>query len=606
MTPQYSRDNIQFISRWTNDPAGNGEATDYWFAPVQKINRGYLDNWNISDGSVRVSGWHANNASLFQPYHFLILFDNTTGQQVAVQNVPTTASNDVAQVYRDTYSANKSRFSADFTNVQLQPNHSYSLVSRYSISNSGNGDDGIAADKTDYWYPSQLLNQRAYYIDGFTTNGNQLTVHGWFVNDHSTTETHPYVILLNNGHEIGRNAVTLTTRNDVARVYPNIFNSEHSGFSTTFTIPNDLTGNLTFVLRFSNDDANGEGQRDDIYSGNYVTNAGYFDAVNTNGDNLTVSGWHAAESALNKRYSYVFAMDGITGREIARWNVTSPITRNDVQNAYQWISNSNNSGFSINVNDDALKNHEVRFMHRYTDDVNGNGNAIDYYDTAMYYFNDDGQKAVNQFVTLIDPNDNYPDGRPHTLYSVYFGGNGQKVYGANFINGRWYNFQQGSGKLVGFSQRVIDWFRARRHRITYSMYGSRNGADGTADCSGSMTQALRDAGAYPYGGLYNTDSLHGYLTFNGYYLAGQGTGYLQVQYGDIIIWGRRGYSGGAGGHTVAISSFGNGENILCISTCGYGEDHPHEAVQEYNYYRYWRDDDSPYQYVYRPYNPARA
>ncbi|ECQ5639291.1 mannosyl-glycoprotein endo-beta-N-acetylglucosamidase, partial [Campylobacter jejuni] len=53
------------------------------------------------------------------------------------------------------------------------------------------------------------------------------------------------------------------------------------------------------------------------------------------------------------------------------------------------------------------------------------------------------------------------------------------------------------GRLVngGFSTRVINWFLQREGKITYSMYGSRTGADGTADCSGSMTMALRTAGA---------------------------------------------------------------------------------------------------------------
>lgn len=605
LSPQYSRDQIQFVSRWTDDQAGNGNAVDYWFSPVQKINRGWLDNWNVSDGTVHVSGWHADDAALFQPYHFLILYDNTAHRQVAVQKVDNRTSADVARVYGDSYSAHHARFSADFSGVQLYPNHAYSLVSRYSVISTGNGDDGVAADKTDYWYTSESLNQRASHIDGFRTNGHQLTVSGWFADDQSLLDTHPYLIVLNNGHEIGRNALTLTRRPDVARVYPTIYNSLNSGFTTTFTMPDNLSGNLTFVLRFSNDGVHGEGQRDDIWSQNYATNAGWLDGVTTNGDNLTVSGWHVAEAALNKPYSYVFAMDGITGREITRWRVQNQNNRQDVQRAYPWIANSNQSGFTIRVNDDALKGHEVRFMHRYTDDQAGNGNAVDFYDDAMYYFNSDGQKAVNQFVTLIDPTDNYPEGRPHTLYSVYFGGNGQKVYGAHNINGRWYNFQQGSGKLLNFSQRVLDWFRARRHHLTYSQYGSRNGADGTADCSGSMSQALRDAGA-GYGALYSTETLHGYLTANGYYLAGQGTGYLQVQYGDIIIWGRRGYSSGDAGHTVAISQYGSGQNILCISTCGYGEDHPGEAVQEYNYYNYWRDDGSPYQYVYRPSNPARA
>ena len=36
--------------------------------------------------------------------------------------------------------------------------------------------------------------------------------------------------------------------------------------------------------------------------------------------------------------------------------------------------------------------------------------------------------------------------------------------------------------------KIVSWFDNHKGRLTYSMYGSRNGADGTADCSGSITQ----------------------------------------------------------------------------------------------------------------------
>lgn len=43
-------------------------------------------------------------------------------------------------------------------------------------------------------------------------------------------------------------------------------------------------------------------------------------------------------------------------------------------------------------------------------------------------------------------------------------------------------------------QSIVNWFVNHRGKLTYSMYGSRNGADGTADCSGSISQALKEAG----------------------------------------------------------------------------------------------------------------
>lgn len=106
-------------------------------------------------------------------------------------------------------------------------------------------------------------------------------------------------------------------------------------------------------------------------------------------------------------------------------------------------------------------------------------------------------------------------------------------------------------------------------KLTYSMDGSRNGADGTADCSGSLTQALYEAGAWRCSLLYNTEMLHSYLLGNGYHLAYENNGYTSPVVGDIIIWGQRGRSAGGAGHTGVIC--GSGRNGTMVSTCYWTE-----------------------------------
>lgn len=163
------------------------------------------------------------------------------------------------------------------------------------------------------------------------------------------------------------------------------------------------------------------------------------------------------------------------------------------------------------------------------------------------------------------------------------------------------------GRLVngGFSTRVINWFLQREGKITYSMYGSRTGADGTADCSGSMTMALRTAGASVPQIIYSTETLHGYLLNNGYYLAYEGRGQeASLQYGDVIIWGKKAASLGGNGHTMVAT--GSGNNPTVISTCYLTEGQRGTAIQEVNYDWYWNDDNRPYQYVYRLRDQARA
>ena len=47
---------------------------------------------------------------------------------------------------------------------------------------------------------------------------------------------------------------------------------------------------------------------------------------------------------------------------------------------------------------------------------------------------------------------------------------------------------------MSVQQSIVNGFISRRGLITYSMLGSRNGSDGTGDCSGIMSQVLKEAG----------------------------------------------------------------------------------------------------------------
>ena len=173
------------------------------------------------------------------------------------------------------------------------------------------------------------------------------------------------------------------------------------------------------------------------------------------------------------------------------------------------------------------------------------------------------------------------------------------MVGAQWINGQEYYFDYITGAQVKdqWTAKLLEWFFNRMGKLTYSMDGSRNGADGTADCSGSLTQALYEAGAWRYSLLYNTEMLHSYLLGNGYHLAYENNGYTSPVVGDVIIWGQRGRSAGGAGHTGVIS--GSGRNGTMVSTCYWTEGEKGTAVQNFPYFWYWGKDNYPYYYVYR-------
>lgn len=88
----------------------------------------------------------------------------------------------------------------------------------------------------------------------------------------------------------------------------------------------------------------------------------------------------------------------------------------------------------------------------------------------------------------------------------------------------------------------------------YSMRGSRYYTDGTCDCSGSVYRILRESGGFNYGYIPSTETLHDYLLKLGYEKIAENSDF-PMQRGDIIIWGKKGYSAGAGGHTgVALDN----------------------------------------------------
>ena len=102
---------------------------------------------------------------------------------------------------------------------------------------------------------------------------------------------------------------------------------------------------------------------------------------------------------------------------------------------------------------------------------------------------------------------------------------------------------------MSVQQSIVNGFTSRRGLITYSMLGSRNGSDGTGDCSGIMSQVLKEAGINIIG-LPSTVTLGQQLANNGFYRISINQSW-DAQPADIILmsWGAdMSSSGGAGGH----------------------------------------------------------
>ena len=132
----------------------------------------------------------------------------------------------------------------------------------------------------------------------------------------------------------------------------------------------------------------------------------------------------------------------------------------------------------------------------------------------------------------------------------------------------------------------IAWMQARKGQVTYSM-DYRNGPD-SYDCSSSIYYALMSAGAVSAGWAVNTEYEHGWLEKNGYELISENQPW-DAQRGDIFIWGRKGYSSGAGGHT---GMFIDSDNIIHCNWV-------YDGISVNDHDERWLAAGRPYFYVYR-------
>ena len=112
--------------------------------------------------------------------------------------------------------------------------------------------------------------------------------------------------------------------------------------------------------------------------------------------------------------------------------------------------------------------------------------------------------------------------------------------------------------------KVIEWFQQQQGRVSYSM-NYRNGPN-SYDCSSAIYHALIYAGILPQGyRIGNTETEFVDVPKFGFQrIEADANGYIPTQRGDIFIWGKQGYTNGAGGHTgIYLDS----DNII---HCSYG------------------------------------
>ena len=242
-------------------------------------------------------------------------------------------------------------------------------------------------DLAKYYY-SEMANRGNFYKVALTKNG--LEISGWSAANASEGKKYSYLILMDadTNKEISRYQINRLVRTDVAKVYPNIYNSLNSGFSYTIPLSNNFTNKKIKIIARYSADPFGSTSYSDYESGTYdfTTNYGSFDSVVRNGDALQVRGWNATDGSASRPYHVIIVYDKKNNKEITRVS-TGSIARNDVYQAYSSVYNSLNSGFYASIPiDKSLSDKDIYLVSRYSSAPNGQGDYVDKW-SNKYQFN---------------------------------------------------------------------------------------------------------------------------------------------------------------------------------------------------------------------------
>ena len=138
---------LRVYFRYTDDPAGNGNAVDYVSLADMSKSAAYLDSMSVSFGKqLHVAGWFASDLSIGKQHRFVILFDTANNRELQRVKVDPVARPDVAKAKPDVYNAGQSGFNAAFDYDASLVGHKLQVIARYSDNEHGEG------KYVDYWF----------------------------------------------------------------------------------------------------------------------------------------------------------------------------------------------------------------------------------------------------------------------------------------------------------------------------------------------------------------------------------------------------------------------------------------------------------------------
>lgn len=352
-----------------------------WDREAFDTNTGHVDDLSVRGDQLHISGWHATNSYNSNMHHFIILLDGDTGQELYRTEVNGVYRQDVQNAYPNATISGWGGFDFSIPYTSNFAGKNIQVVSRYTYYTNGEFNGG-----KDLYFNPVSLNANVGYLDNMSldSQAGNLNISGWHTADASLGKKYHFIIIYDGSKqtELGRYLVESSTRNDVANAYSGIYNAANSGFSLKLKFSQALAGDQIQVISRYSDSQSGNGNYVDYWFApkTFTSNNAYLDSYSIQGKQLHVSGWHAADQSVGKKYHYVIVYDVTKNQEITR-RLVPTTERSDVERANSHVYGSKNSAFGVDIplTADMVSGDQIQIISRYTDDIAGNGNVIDYH-----------------------------------------------------------------------------------------------------------------------------------------------------------------------------------------------------------------------------------
>lgn len=133
---------IRIMARYTSDPAGDNNASDFTFEQVITIPQiesvGSLDEYHVDQNTLKLRGWSAASDTAGKSTSYLLVLDAATNKEIIRWKINCTERSDVQRAYPQIPGSLNSGFDESFELPDSLKGHQIRILARYTSDPQGN------------------------------------------------------------------------------------------------------------------------------------------------------------------------------------------------------------------------------------------------------------------------------------------------------------------------------------------------------------------------------------------------------------------------------------------------------------------------------------